>query len=60
MGQCVWAAFGVAVLVKLPPKCKHCGAREPLDKDGFCIDYEACIFRRPLAGTRKEDNGKTS
>jgi hypothetical protein len=36
---------------KLPPKCAHCGAREPLDDGGMCLDYQACIARKPLAGT---------
>jgi hypothetical protein len=36
---------------KLPPKCQHCGAREPLDEGGMCLDFDACIARKPLAGT---------
>jgi hypothetical protein len=38
---------------KLPPKCQHCGAREPLDDGDMCRDYEGCIARKPLAGTFK-------
>jgi hypothetical protein len=34
--------------VKLAAKCVHCSAREPLDVDGFCLDYDACIARQPL------------
>lgn len=30
-------------------KCKHCGEKDQqLDKDGFCVDADACIERKPL------------